>query len=108
CASRREGMCKPLLAPPVMTGNGNGAILSAALICGLAFCTVAHTHGPSRRNAALPSINSCRASVELVPGGAYESDLRNCSIAATTPGSVKLYWLPLSQSCRSPSTQVAA
>ena len=34
--------------------------------------------------------------------------MRNCSIAATTPGSVKLYLLPLSQSCFSPSTQVAA
>src|SRR5438874_9722796 len=108
CGSIPNGMCRLLLAPPVMTGKGSCAILSDDRISGFAFCSVAHTHGPSRRNAALPSMKSCRATAEFVPGGAYDNDLRNCSIAATTPGSVKLYLLPLSQSCFSPSTQVAA
>ena len=70
--------------------------------------TKAQIHGPSRRNAALPSMNNWRPVAEFMPGGALRIERRYCSTTATTAGSVKAYLPPFTQSRPWPISHVPA
>src|SRR5687767_3482213 len=106
-ASVLAARCSELLAPPGVTWNGSDPILRFGRTSAGDFASAPHTHGPSRRNVTLPSMNNCRAVAEFVPFGAYAIDWRQLSTALTTAGSVKLYLPPFSQSAPEPITQLA-